>query len=425
MKVRIIVLLLCLSNSLFAQWECPSQLGGNLKQYKSSNLSYGVELTGGIGYLGNSLIANQMSLIGLNYTINNNTFYFEGGLKIASQADYDSMIISGNGKLGLREFFYQNQSNYGSLTLGLQSVRSRDVYLVNERLLGLNYKKDFNKWGLNIYGGTVDNNFARNGIFCNMAYLYDILPYTNQPLIGKSLGQTNLAGITLEYHPSNGSSEFSDDGLGGNTEESKPLKLETIGFTMYSEFGSWINNSGLITGLYSNIELGNDYWFKPEVLFSASSDPSLIYCAKLNKAFTWSNTQRTAFEVAYYGQTWFNSGGTDKYVINDSITGVRTIEVSKSVNTFSNILAGTVLRFDTPDLPFYVASVKHTIPSLKTHLKLQFTSQQKSSPANELDAELGRKFFNKLLVNASYGYINSPQLVKQPNLFRVELRYNF
>lgn len=424
MKSRIIILLLCLSNTLFAQWECPSQLGGNLKQYKSSNLSYGVELTGGLGYLESSLIVNEMVLLGLNYTNNHHTFYLEGGVKIATQVDYDSMVLSGNGKFGLREFFYQNQSNYGTVILGLQSIRSRDVYLVNERVLGLNYKKDFNKWGFNIYGGTVDNNFSRNGTFCNMAYLYDILPYTNQPLIGKTLGQTNLAGMTLEYHPSNSSSEFSDDGLGGNTEESKPVNLETIGFTMYSEFGSWIDNPGLITGLYSNIEFGNGYWFKPEVLFSVSNDHSLIYCAKFNKAFTWSNTQRTAFEVAYFGQTWFNSESTDKYVIND-ITEIRTIEVSKSVNTFSNILAGTVLRFDTPDLPFYVASVKHTIPSLKTHLKLQFTSQLKSSPANELDVELGKKFFNKLLVNATYGFINSPQLVKQPNLFRVELRYNF
>ncbi|MBK8806008.1 MAG: hypothetical protein IPO21_04905 [Bacteroidales bacterium] len=366
MRIQIIILLLCLSSALFAQWECPSKLGGNLKQFKSSNFSYGVELTLGIGYLENSLIANEMGLLGLNYTNNNHTFYFEGGMKIATQFDFDLMVSSGNGKFGLREFFYQNLSNYGTLTLGLQSIRSKDVYLVNERVLGLNYKKDFNKWGLNIYGGTVDNNFARNGTFCSMAYLYDILPYTNQPLIGKSLGQTNLVGMTLEYHPANSSSEFSDDGLGGDIETSKPVKLETIGFTMYSEFGSWIENPGLITGLYSNIEFGNDYSFKPEVLISASSDPSLIYCAKFNKAFTWSNTQRTAFEIAYYGQTYLNSGSTDKYVIYDSITGTRTIEVSKSANTFSNILAGTVLRFDTPDLPFGVVSVKHTIPSLKS-----------------------------------------------------------
>jgi len=417
-----------ISNILFAQWECPSQLGGNLNQFNHSNFSWGVELTGGAGYLTNSTIFNGMGLVGLNYTSKQHTFYFEGGVKTWYQGDYDLNIKSSNSVWGLREAFYKNQSSLGSLTVGLQSMRSEDVYLLNERVLGIDYKKDFNRFGLNVFGGTVSKSFARNGTFCNMAYLYDILPYINQPLLGESLGQTNLAGLTLGFHPSREVNGMSEDGLGSDIKESSSsFNVETIGFTLYSEFGSWIKTPSLITGFYSNIEFGNDYWLKPEVLLSTTGNRAIIYCAKAGKGFTWTNSHRTTFEAAYYGLTSISSG-------NGGHSGVKGVESdkgeeangdTKAISLFSNILAGTVLRLDSPDMPFCQFAAKHTIPSIKTHLKVQYTSQVQASPSHELDIELGKKFFDKLLVNATYGYIKSPMLVTNPNLFRVEMRFNF
>lgn len=416
------------SNLLFAQWECPSQLGGSLKQINSSDFSYGIELTGGAGYLTNSVLFNQMSLLGLNYTSLKHTFYFEGGIKTWYQGDYDLRVKSSNNTLGLRELFYNNQSRFGSLTLGLQSIRSEDVYLVNERVLGINYKKDFARFGLNIFGGAVSKQFARNGTFCNMAYLYDILPYTNQPLIGQSLGQTNLAGVTFSYHSSAEGDEFSDDGLGEADTSPATFNVETLGWAIYSEFGSWLKTPSLLTGIYSDMEIGNGYHLKPEILLAATGNTSVIYCAKLEKAVTWANSHRTAFDVSYYGQTSFNSkdghDGSKSGEEGKENEGEKA-EDAKSINSFSNIFAGTVLRFDTPDMPFLLLSAKHTIPSLKTHLKVQYVSQANMNPNHELDIEVGKKFFGKLLINATYGYIKSPALISNPNLFRIEMRFTF
>ncbi len=436
MKKPIISLLISLgiSNILFAQWECPSQLGGNLNQFKNSNFSWGIELTGGAGYLTNSSIFNGMGLVGLNYTSKQHTFYFEGGIKTWYQGDYDLNIKASNSVSGLRELFYRNQGSQGSLTIGLQSMRSEDVYLLNERVLGFNYRKDFNRFGLNVFGGTVSKSFARNGTFCNMAFLYDILPYINQPLLGESLGQTNLAGLTLGFHPAKEMNGMSEDGLESDIKESSSsFNVETIGFALYSEFGSWIKTPGLIAGFYSNIEIGNDYWFKPEVLVSATGEQAIIYCTKAGKAFTWSNSHRTTFEAAYYGLTSISSGSSghsggkdnegDKE--GESDKGEEAKGDTKAISLFSNILAGTVLRLDSPDMPFCQFAAKHTIPSIKTHLKVQYTSQVQTAPSHELDIELGKKFFGKLLVNATYGYIKSPMLVTDPNLFRIEMRFNF
>lgn len=430
MRIKIISFLFFspMSITLFAQWECPSQLGGNLKQIGESDFSWGVELTGGAGYLTNSLIFNQMSLLGLNYTNKRHTVYFEGGVKTWHQGDYDLKIKSSNNIFGLREAFYQNNSSVGNLTLGLQSIRSEDVYLVNERVLGLNYKKDFNRIGLNVFGGTVSKQFARNGTFCNMAYLYDILPYINQPLLGESLGQTNLAGMTLGFRPSAKENEFSDDGLGGEKSRSF-FYVETVGLALYSEFGSWIKTPTVMGGVYSNIEIGNGYLLKPELLYSSGGNSALIYCARFEKSVMWQNPHRTVFSASFYGQTAFNSdnghSGSKDGEESGEHSGSEIKNENKSSNSFSNILAGTVLRFDTPDMPFYMLSVKHTIPKLKAHLKIQYVGQTKTGPDSEFDIEIGKKFFNKLLINASYGYVNSPELLSNPNLFRLEMRLNF
>ena len=419
MKKSLLVFLFCtIARTLFAQWECPSLLGGNLRQWKESDFSWGIELTGGAGYIANSLILNQISLTGLNYTSDRHTVYFEGGIKTWYQGDFDLQIKSSDNTFGLRELFYGNQSAFGNLTLGLQSVRSKDVYLVNERVLGVNYQKDFKRFDLNVFGGTVGKSFARNGTFCNMAYLYDILPYINQPLIGEALGQTNLAGLTLGFHPSPTEDEFS--------EKTSFLRTETVGLALYSEFGNWIKSPVMIAGFYSDFRIGDGYGFKPEVLFAASGRPALIYCAKFDKSFAWGK-HRTSVDAAVYAQTTFDTAnGRDSDKGNEGKEGEveKTNEV-KAVNSFGNILAGTVLRFDTPDMPFFTVSVKHTIPAAKVHLKLQFVSRVKASPDYETDVEIGMKFFGKLLVNATYGHIYSPALVKKPNLFRMEMRFNF
>jgi hypothetical protein len=406
-----------LNFTLSAQWECPSRLGGNLRQADNSAFSYGFELTGGAGYLDKSLILNQMSLTGLDYTSGNHSFYFEGGVKMWRQNDYDLMIKSSNYMLGLRELFYNNQSSFGNLTFGLQSIRSEDVYLVNERVLGVNWKKSVNRFNVNIFGGMVSKQFARNGTFCNMAYLYDILPYINQPLIGEQPGQTNLAGATISFRPNAAAAEeFTDN------DNATFLRVETLGLALYSEFGSWYKTPSFVAGLYSEIATGKGYRLKPELLFAASERPAVIACAKFEKSFDWNNSHRTVFDAHAFWQATFDGNKHDGKAENKGEADDKTV---KATNVFSNILAGTVLRFDTPDMPFFTFSAKHTLPSWKAHLKMQYVSQIKANPNCELDVEAGKKFSDKLSVNLIYGYIKSPALMSNPHLFRMEIRFNF
>ncbi len=408
MKYLCLCILVFLSISLYGQWECPSQLGGSLKPLGDSKLMWGTEITSAAGYLTNNSIYNTMGLLGVDYTSGNHTFYGEGGFKYWNRSDYNLNINYHNSRFGLRELYYQNHSSLGDISLGLQSMRSDDNYILNERVVGVNYKKSTDRFNINIFGGSVTRDFARNGTFCNVAYLYDLLPYTNRTLLGTSLGQTNLAGFTLGYKPST-STLGNDDGLGTtDANTSHPfVHIESIGMAFYSEFGSWITTPHILSGLYSNIEIGNDYWIKPEVLYQeAKNNRAIIYSSKLQKTFTWANSHRTAVEVSYYGLAAIDKDAT-------------------AANLFSNIFSGSVLRLDSPDLPFYQIATKHSIPSIKTHVKLQYTGQAKSNPMSELDVELGRKLFGKLLINGTYGYIKSPMLSKDPNLFRVELRFDF
>jgi hypothetical protein len=142
----------------------------------------------------------------------------------------------------------------------------------------------------------------------------------------------------------------------------------------------------------------------------------------------WGNQQRTTFITSYYGLTVLNSGRQEKYVESkngESKTSETGSNKAKSTNLFSNILAGTVLRFDSPEMPFFQIAAKHTVPFLKAHLKLQYTSTIQSNSEQEIDFEIGKKFFDKLLVNATYGYIKTPQLLNNANLFKLEMRFNF
>lgn len=420
------VMLLLANSILFAYWECPSQLGANLNQFRNSNFLWGVELTEATGYLADNAFYNGITLLGLNYSSNSHSLYFEGGIKSWYRYNHKLPAASTNTNIGIRELFYRNQSRIGLLTLGVQSMRSQDIYLLNERVLGLSYKKDFNKFSIDIFGGTVSNVFARNGIFCNTAYLYNILPHINQTTVGISLGETNMSGITLSYHPS----QTQNNPLENleNTEPESFLKVETVGIILYSEFGSLVPNRNFITGIYSDIEFGNEYRFKPEILISQSEDRSLIYCAEAKKTITWGNQQRTTFETSYYGLSVLNSGRQEKYGESkngESETSETGRNKAKSTNLFSNTLAGTVLRFDSPEMPFLQIAARHTVPSLKAHLKLQYTCTIQSHSEQEIDFEIGKKFFGKLLVNATYGYINSPQLLNISNLVKLELRFNF
>jgi hypothetical protein len=408
------------SGLTFAQWECPSQLAAYLKPVGKSNIYWSGELTGGTGYLTNNLIGNGMGLVGLDWSFGKSTIYAEGGIKYWNRYDLDASASTDNFHAGIRELYYQYKWQPATLTLGIQSARLDDDFLLNERIFGVNYKLSQGKWTMNLLGGSVTKDFARNGTFCNVGYLYDILPGRQRALIGNAFGQTNLAAATLKYQPHKTSgkaktaaqeNEFSASEFGGSLDpsmESKAtsFKVESVGAVTYSEFGDWINQPFLTAGLFAQTEWGKGWSFKPEILFqSATDNNAIIYSLKLEKMFEGEHT-RTNLNIRYLGKTNIDTN-------------------AKILNSFSNIFAGDVIRLDALDSPFIQAGIKHSFPKQKIHFKAQFANQFNDNEMCEFDLEAGKKFGKKLQVNLLSGYVRSNLLTDNALMGRIEFRYYF
>ena len=60
-------------------------------------------------------------------------------------------------------------------------------------MIGANYRLSIGNIDFNLLGGSVLKEFARNGTFCTLGYLYNIIPARNRAILGKDFGQTNLS----------------------------------------------------------------------------------------------------------------------------------------------------------------------------------------------------------------------------------------
>jgi hypothetical protein len=428
-KVSLISVFLLLSMAGFAQWECPSRIGGNLKtiSFLPENLTWAAELTTSAGYAGTDGVANAMAFMALDYSQNRYTFYVEGGIKSwikGNSNGYHNEKFS----YGLREAFYKYRGNSQTLTIGLQSTQGEDHYLLNERLLGINYRQTLGNWSLNALTGTVQERYARNGTFCTLGYLYNIVPGRERSVIGHKIGQTNPALLTLSYHPkAKSNDEFSGNEEFGSTPE-KLFKLNTIGGLLYHEYGSLIETPALFSGIYAETEIAG-LTFKPElILQSASSNHALLYSLTLQKQISWSNKQQTKFYVRYLGLLKIDSTAT-------------------TLNSFSNVFAGEVLRMDAIELPLLQVGLKHSIPTWKASIKLQAALQTGqtdgyvSDPYNpvlnndrmqEYDLVLSKNVGKNLLVNAYMGYLVYPRMA-EPYVYetnrtlwgKIEMRLTF
>ena len=95
------------------------------------------------------------------------------------------------------------------------------------------------------------------------------------------------------------------------------------------------------------------------------------------------------------------------------------------LNSYSNILAGEVLRLDAANMPFFMVGTKFNIPSSKFHVKLQHAGQIDSGDLKEWDVEFGKQFKKHLNINIKGGLINGGDLTKKAYLGRLEARYYF
>lgn len=407
-----LIALLFISQSASAQWECPSRLGVALKPIGGSNLMWSSEIITSGGIIGDYKIANLMGFVGFDYSINHHTFYLEGGVKNWIRNDSLNITNSNILKFGIREAFYRYSDDKSKFTIGLQSTKSDDYYLINERMVGANYSTKIGNFNLNILGGSVLKQAARNGNFCTVGYLINVVPGRKRALIGSGLGQTNLSMISLTYKPQTDNSEFGSEFSGGDSKK-KTVALDEIGALAYYEFGSETQATPFITGLYSTIVVSGIN-LKPEVLLqTASNNNALLYNIEANKEFNWSNGQLTKAFVKYYGL---------KEVSANAI----------ALNSYSNVFAGEVLRYDALELPFFQTGIKHSFPSIKSSIKLQaalqtgkttgyITDTYSTTPSRmkEFDLSFSKNFGKYVLVNAFVGYIEHPTL----SLYAGDIKY--
>ena len=425
----IILMMLLVSQSAMAQWECPSRLGGSLKPIGESNLMWSAEITTSAGFIGDYKIANGMMFAGLDYSINHHTLYVEGGVKNWVRNDSLNVTNYQTGKFGMREAFYRFSTDNHKFTLGLQSTKSDDYYLINERMVGANYKATFGNFNLNLLGGSVLKQAARNGTFCTVGYLINVVPGRERALIGNQFGQTNVSMLSLTYIPrSGGGDEFSSEFSGSGASKSI-FKLNEIGGLAYYEFGTGKTVTPFLTGLYTSVDLAGIN-LKPEILVqAAANNNAVLYNFEASKEVNWSSGQLTKLMVKYYGLKEISEGAI-------------------ALNSYSNVFAGEVLRLDALELPFLQVGIKHSFPSIKSSVKLQTALQTgKTSgyiPDNfntepprmkEFDISFTKNFGKYFLVNVYAGYLEHPTLTVIESQIKylkdaspwgkVELRFTF
>lgn len=414
--IAILLFTITISTPLFSQWECRTQLSPHLKPLFKSDVYWASELTLGVGYLNNNALLNTMGFVGFDYSKKKSTIYAELGYKFWDRYDFNIDKNFYKGQFGIRELFYQYRGEKWRVTAGVQTASFDDFYLLNERMLGVNYKYNNNGWSLNFNGGSVIKGFARNGIFCSVGYLYDIIPGRDLPLLGNAPGQTNFAGATFMFNPSKHKSsksapadEFSSSEFDSFTSDETPKKssinLENIGLVTYSEFGGWVDNPLFASGLFLNLNLPLKIVLKPELLYQLSKgNNGLIYTIALEKGMTLSKS-KASLGAKFLGM----------YAIDP---------LAKPMNSFSNMFLGDVLRLDARDIPMFQVNGKISFPSIRFHIKLQHSASI-AGKMRETDIEFGKRFGKNIQLIAIGGYVSSDSHNINTSLGRIEFRFSF
>lgn len=436
-KTLLFILTLTLLNTISAQWRCKSEIGSYLKPITKENglFSWAFELLVSGAVIDHYVATNDFAILALQYQKKQHKLYLEGGIKFYNIYDFKNKLNPYHLRPGFKELFYQfSDQNWGKLKVGIQSMRSNDDYLLNERVLGITYKVPLKTGAISLNAGTVKKDFSINGTFCTTGFLYDIMPDKVRPILGNGLGQSNFAMVSYDFKPMFKKKEVSEfeefSEFESEVDQKKSVSLENLGIVAYSEFGSWIPKPITLAGLYASIDFGHQFYLFPEVLYQVYQDSSvqvqngMIYSLKLVKRVNWKNGDQTQLNIHYIGYEGFKGN-------------------SMAMNSFSNIFGGTVLRLDVPELPFIKTGIRHIIEG-KTEqsfahnmeLKLYGTTQIGTQNMWELDGEIGKTFhFDKyikfsVLLNLQYAYLVAPfDGISNPNrgahLFRIESRITF
>ncbi len=476
MKTKILllsaILILISSQYALAQMDCRSMLGAHLTPFKKDiPILWAVEgtmapgiMTSPYDTLDPTRLNGGMLLAALDFGFgkNKNHIYIEGGYKNWQNSKFvDDKEEKSSRHLGIRQAFYSYTGETFKLKVGLHETRLGDFFLVDERVLGVSLDKEIGAFTVNTRVGTVNKSFARMGKFCANRHLYGVINngnYTEN--IGKKVGETNLAGIVINWDPhykkpepattkedefsETNNNEFSSDDEFSSSDEfettdefhenhdfnkfgssdeftkesvknksKQKISLTNIGLLFYDEFGveEYIPENKFYAGLLFDIDLPFGFFMQTGGVYqNMLHQNTFVYIAKFGKSKTWDNASLTKISGAYIGK-------------------VNLDKDARFQPLFSNLFIGEVMRMDAAQFPLWQAMIKHRFPGKrKIHIAAKFVGQIEDAKTNEQDLEIGLMALKNHLKITLIGSRVESQAIGIDNEFymgRVELRVAF
>lgn len=454
-----IVILLFSSNTANAQMECRSMIGAHLTPLgKNIPISWAVEgtfapgvMTSPFDTLGNTTINGGMLLAALEFRVSkNSSFYIEGGYKNWKNSEFVDDEGKKSQHLGVRQLFFGTSSKNTKFKIGLHEMRMGEFFLVDERVLGVSLDQNIGSFFINLRGGTVSQSFARMGKFCANKHLYGIVNPDYTENIGKKIGETNLAGLVINWDPHNtgsgistssgdefldgGSDEFHEnhdfnefndtdefsqeedefslaDEFGDEPKGKSKIQVKNVALILYDEFGTsaYIPDNKFYIGSLIDVKMPLGIMLQTGAVYqNMNLNNTLVYIVKIGKSHTWNNASNTKFGAAYIGKNNIDDNALFQPL-------------------FSNLFLGEIMRMDAVDFPLWQASLKHRFPGkMKFHLALKVVAQLDDPKTNEQDIEAGMLTFkNHLKVTLIGSRVQTQNLPNEFYTARVELRIAF
>ncbi|MEA1873202.1 MAG: hypothetical protein U9N51_02075 [Bacteroidota bacterium] len=420
MRVLILSVILLTAYQSNAQMHCRSILGGHLSPFhKDVPLLWAVEgtMAPGVMTLAGSEEPAKLNggmLIGaLNYSfLDYHSLYVEGGFKNWENSEL-SQNLKKSRHIGVRQIFYQYDKPDFTLTLGLQEMKLANYYLIDERVIGARVEQNFNAWTVNAMTGTVNSNFARMGKFCSNRHLYNLIDEGYTENIGDKLGETNMAGIVLNWNPSyekptESTGEFDEFSSFDDGGDDVVAGLSNIGILYYNEFGKIIPD---VKHYFGSIQDWDLPWnFKAQTGLVGQAMPSnnaLVYHARLGRNINWKKGSMTAIEAGYIGL----------FEIDDDAV---------FQPLFSNLFLGEIMRLDAADFPLWTGEIKHRFPGkIALHTAVKAVGQTSGNNTNEIDIEVGAKLFNHSKITAIMSRVQTDALPDDVFMARLEVKVAF
>ena len=436
-----LLLLLGCIKDLKAQPDCRSIIGAHLTPIGETPLSWAVEGTMAGAVMNDREIANWSLYGGLDYTSNNHQFYFEGAYKDwynsaqnPDGADPQTGLINYNRPTrynwGLRELYYKYGNGSEYIKSGVQSIKSDDYFLFDERALGVSASKSFSQIKATFNIGTVSQRLARFQDVCGNRHIYNIVHRSQYNFVSDDPWDSNFAGVFLKWTPSQlktttskkgtskgdefesfdefSSDEFSSGEFNQAAANGKSFKLKEAGLLFYEEFGSEFHDYKYYTGAYAGIALPFEWLIKVEVVDQyIKDDHAVALFAEAEKTMSWDNGSSSNV----------NFGVLGKIDIDDN---------AHFYPAFSNLFKGEVMRLDAIDLPLGYFSVKHHFPGkLKFYTQVNAIAQLNDDESKELVLLTGIKLLGHARLTGIFSYITSDALEEDYWMSKLELRVAF